>query len=182
MLSKGIFCLRRAKSFVNAKALRNLYFSLFHSHLLYCNLILSCLSNKNLNRITKLQKKAIRIVTNSTYNAHTANLFQSFKILPFEKIIYFNKLIFMHSVKYGYVHTSFQNTWQLNENRDINYELRNTNDFAIPPPRFEGFRKYPLYSFPSAWNGIGEKALYKNRVTFKFAIRDWLFDQLVPLN
>jgi len=51
-----------------------------------------------------------------------------------------------------------------------------------PPPRFEGFRKYPPYSFPIAWNGIGEKALYKNRVTFKIAIRDWLFDQLVPLN
>ena len=33
-LSKSLFCLRRAKPLLNKKALRTLYFAIFHSHLL----------------------------------------------------------------------------------------------------------------------------------------------------
>ncbi len=49
--------------------------TLVHSHLSYCPIILNCLSKTNLNRLEKVQKKAIRIITNSKYNAHTAPLF-----------------------------------------------------------------------------------------------------------
>jgi hypothetical protein len=52
----------------------------------------------NKNRLAKIQKKAIRIVTGSAYNAHTAPLFVDHNILNFEKIIKQGVLNFMHAV------------------------------------------------------------------------------------
>jgi hypothetical protein len=62
-------------------------FKWVHSHLTYCPIIMSCTSKSNINRILKVQKKAIRIITNSNYNEHTAQLFRNLNILPFDKII-----------------------------------------------------------------------------------------------
>ena len=56
-ISKSIFIINRAKNLLNANALKTLYFSLIHSHLLYCPLIYSCTSQKNISKIFKLQKK-----------------------------------------------------------------------------------------------------------------------------
>jgi hypothetical protein len=58
-LSKSLYILNRVKHFISPVSLRRLYFSLFHSHLLYCINILSCTSLTNVNRILLLQKKAI---------------------------------------------------------------------------------------------------------------------------
>ncbi len=58
-LSRSLYLLNRVKHFVSDSSLRKLYFSLFHSHLLYCINILSCTSPSNINRIAVLQKKAI---------------------------------------------------------------------------------------------------------------------------
>ena len=38
-----------------------------------------------------------------------------------------------------------------NNNRDQQYDLRNLDNFIIPKPRFEGFKKYPHYSFAKVW-------------------------------
>jgi hypothetical protein len=48
-LTRANFCLRRIANFVPVKPLRALYFSMFHSHLLYCSIITSCASQTSLN-------------------------------------------------------------------------------------------------------------------------------------
>ncbi len=82
--------------------MRKLYFSLFHSHLLYCINILSCTSQTNITKILTMQKKAIRIVTNAPYNSHTNPLFLEINVLPFDKLITLNRLLFMHAIAYNY--------------------------------------------------------------------------------
>jgi hypothetical protein len=83
-LSKSLYILNRVKQFISLTSLRKLYFSLFHSHLLYCINILSCTSQTNINRIILLQKKAIRIISKTHYNVHTTPLFLENKVLPFD--------------------------------------------------------------------------------------------------
>jgi hypothetical protein len=179
-LSRANFILRRVNNLLPQKCLRTLYFSLFHSHLLYCTNIVSCASQSNLNRVSLLQRKAIRIITKSSYNDHTGPLFLSLRILPFDKIIQLNRLLFMHSVTYSYAPLSFHDTWSLNENRDLNYDLRNRDTFLTPPVRIELFRKIPLYSLPTEWNNLGEHIrLQRNRTTFKIALTDFLFDNIL---
>ncbi len=53
-ISKSIFIINRTKNLLNDKSLRTLYISLIHSHLLYCPLIYSCTTQKNLTKIAKL--------------------------------------------------------------------------------------------------------------------------------
>jgi hypothetical protein len=54
----------------------------------------------------------------------------------------------MHSVKFYYAPSSFNDTYTFNDIRNFkNYNLRNVAGFAETPTRVEGFRKFPLYSF-----------------------------------
>ena len=78
-LSRAKFCIKRASNKLSKKSLTSLYYALVHPHLLYCNTILNCTSAKNVTKISKLQKKAIRIVTKSKVNAHMAPLFYDLK-------------------------------------------------------------------------------------------------------
>ena len=77
------------------------------------------------------QKAAVRCITNSRYNAHTGPLFKKLGILPFENLVQFFQLKFMHQIRNNLAPRSFHNTWTLNLNRDI--LLRNENDFQVPP-------------------------------------------------
>ena len=112
-----------AKNNINLKGLRSLYFALIHSHLSYCPIILDTLSKTNLNKLFKIQKKAIRIITNSKYNDHTGPLFAMHKILPLDKIIKQAKLNFMHSIAFNYAPKSFENVWIKNNERLMGLNL-----------------------------------------------------------
>ncbi len=86
-LSRSLFCIRRAKNILTPTALKTLYFAFIQSHLNYCPIILSSINQQNFNQIKLIQKKAIRIITNSSYTAHTAPLFAQLQILPYELIV-----------------------------------------------------------------------------------------------
>lgn len=176
-LSRSIFFLNRVKNTLSAKALKSLYTSFFHSHLLYCANIYSCTSQSNLNKIFLQQKKAIRIITKSGYNDHTAQLFEQFNILPLEKIITQEKLSFMHSIYYNYAPTSFTDTWitQIQRNPDTN--LRNATDYCVPFPRIDIFKRLPIYSLPALWNNYDTIRYYENRTTFTIALQELLLNE-----
>jgi len=153
-LTRSLFCIRRAKNLLSLTALRALYFAFIHSHLNYCAIVLSGNSQQNFNRIKLIQKKAIRIVTNSAYTAHTFPLFAQLQILPYECIIRQAKLLFMHSVEHGYVPDSFSNIWIKNAINQGQRPLRNADDFMMPYPRTELQYSKNLPCTPYPWNGI----------------------------
>ena len=136
-LAKSIFCIKCVSKKLSLQSLKALYYALVHPHLQYCINIISCTSAKNIARIVKLQKKAVRIITKSKINKHTGPLFIANKILPFEKLIIQYKLLFMHSVHYDYAPKSFNNTFTKNVSREINYELRNVDAYLVPAARIQ---------------------------------------------
>jgi hypothetical protein len=179
-LSRALYILRQVKNILPLSSLRTLYFSLFHCHLLYCPIILSITSQSNITKIILLQKKAIRIISNASYNAHTDPLFYANQILPLDKIIIYCKVMFMHSVVYNYNLESFSNIWHTNNHRGMGIDLRNANDYTLPTVHRELFRKIPLYSLPLEWNNLGDLKFYQNRTTFKIALLYDLFESLNP--
>jgi hypothetical protein len=86
-VAKSNYIINKAKNFLPTCALKTLYFALVHPHLLYCLPIYGCTSAKNLTKIEKMQKRAIRVITKSSFTAHTAPLLKKLKILPFKKLI-----------------------------------------------------------------------------------------------
>jgi hypothetical protein len=179
-LTRYLYCIKQAKHVVPKSGMKSLYFALIHSHLTYCTAILNSITIANKNCIEKVQKKAIRIMTGSTYNAHTTPLFLQHSILPFNKLILQSQLTFMHAVEYKYAPSSYINVWPKTGDRDLDRNLRNANDFYLPIPRTETFKKSTYYSMPSAWNNLAlEIRLQENRTTFKWALKAHLIEALI---
>jgi hypothetical protein len=154
-----------------------------HPHLLYCNLILSCSSQSNIKRIYTLQKKAIRLINKKPCNAPTLPLFFDSKILPFDKLIMYSKLMMTHSIHYNYAPKAIRNMFPINANRNIQYVMRNEHEYQLPFVRIELFRRFPLYTFPLEWNAIDTSIQHQsNKTTFSIVLKDHLFTLLKSVN
>jgi hypothetical protein len=156
-ISKSLFILRSAKNILSQKALKALYYSLIHSHLIYCIQIWSCGNQSSINSLFIKQKAAIRIINLKSYNAHTESLFKSSAILPLPTLIDYFKLQFMHHFSYNHLPTSFNNMWITNARRQLMldqnpHELRNGEDYYIPFSRLFSIDRHPLINFPKSWN------------------------------
>jgi sarcosine oxidase/L-pipecolate oxidase len=179
-LTKSMFCIKQAKHNIPLSGLKSLYFALVHSHLTYCTLILNSITASNRKRIEKVQKKAIRIMTGSSYNAHTKPLFLQHAILPFDKLIIQSQLHFMHAIEYKYAPASFDNVWIKNSDREPAVNLRNANDYYLPLPRTEAFKKSIAYALPSTWNELQPEIKYQeNAITFKWALKAHLLESIM---
>jgi len=173
-LSRSIFILNKTKNFLPKNILRTLYFSTFHSHLTYCPTVVGCSSNSLLDKIFKLQKKAVRIITNSQYRAHTDPIFNSLKILPFPKLLEFSKLTLMHSIHYKISPPSLHNLFETNAMRNIPYQLRNEQEYFVPKVNYVSLKNFYFNSLPSLWNSYGPNKFQQNPTTFKIALKSEL--------
>lgn len=84
----------------------------------------------------------------------------------------------MHSIKYEYGIKTFENTWQGNNIRNLQTNLRNDDDLSIPHPHFEGFKHFPLYDFAKLWNELGPMKYQNNPTTFRIWLKEEMFRQL----
>ena len=126
---------------------------MIHCHLLYGINIWSCASSSALKPLFIKQKQAIRIVSNSSFNAHTDPLFKSLRILPLKDLIELQRLNFMHNVTFNPLYENFKVTWPTNTELH-NPNLRNHLDFYIPPARTSTAKRLPLHTFPASWNNL----------------------------
>ena len=78
----GILC--KLKHFLPSYILKTIYCSLVLPHLQYCTLIWANTYSTKLNKIRMLQKKAVRIINNSDYLAHSEPLFKQNILLKIE--------------------------------------------------------------------------------------------------
>ena len=104
---------------------------------------------------------ALRIVHNSSFNAHTEPLFKKSNILPLSKLIEYFKLQFMHRYIIPETPSSFDNMWQRNEERrrPLEHSLRNMSDFFVPPSRLVSTDNFPLVLFPQLWNNFDDVSI-----------------------
>jgi hypothetical protein len=118
-------------------------------------------------------------MTNSSYNAHTNPLFKMHKILPYDLLIKQSQLTFMHSIEHNLAFSSFSNTWQKNNARENHLNLSNANEFYLPQPRTETFKKSTFYALPATWNSLSPYLkLQPNKITFKWALKAHLLEEL----
>ena len=85
--SKGLRGLIMVKKFLSYKAKVSIYYSLIHSHLIYCNLIWhNFIKKSQMNKLIVMQKKAVRAIFDVKYNCHTNKLFEISKIDKIQNI------------------------------------------------------------------------------------------------
>ena len=151
--------------------------SLIHSHLNYCNLIWGAADDSILDPLFKLQKKAVRIISNSHYLDHTPPIFKSLKILNIFKIHIFNCSLFMFKCLKG-------NTFPLFRNRITqNLDIHNHNTRIKAKYRYKGklrlkiTQKSFINKGISLWNTLKDELLDMNiLLRFKKSLKDHLID------
>jgi hypothetical protein len=149
------------------------------SKIKYSSIFLNGLCDKNIAKITLLQKRAIRIINKAYYNDHTGPLFSLCKILTFKQLMYYNSMLFMHSVTYNYAPQSFNDMWTTNNG--ALYNLRNNDYLKIPIPRIELFRKSFIYKLPVMWNNLGAVKYHVNKFTFKIELKSEIFREAMTI-
>ena len=182
-LSRALFFLRKAKNFLNYKALKFIYYSLFHSHLIYAIQIYSSTNPNLLKQIFIKQKGAIRILSNAKYNDHTEPLFKKQKILPFPQLCEFFRVQFMQRYVQNFLPISFINTWVTNRARrgdDASIQLRDDDDFHIPRARTTLVSYHPLVLLPKTWESFpnGYIKFLRNKIEFNSELKKHYLDQL----
>ena len=177
-LAKSNFIISRVKNILPLKSLKTLYFALVHPHLLYCLPIFSSTTQKNIKRISKMQKKAVRLITRSKSNTPSLPLFSQLKILPLDHLITLTSGLLIHSIYHKYSPKALHNMWLTNEQRELNHELRDAHQLYIPFARTDHVKRLPFFSFPKIWNDLPDCKLSPNPTTFKIALKFHLHEQV----
>jgi hypothetical protein len=85
-LNSSIYIMRKTKNLLNSTHLLTLYYSLIYPYLDYGITLWGSTHSSYVGKIYNLQKKTVRIITTSKYNAHTNPLYKKLKILKLEDI------------------------------------------------------------------------------------------------
>ena len=112
-VSKSIGILLRIRKNVPNDVLLTLYHMLIEPYFSYCNIIRGTHCSKYLDQLYRKQKKAVRIIANAKWNAHTDPLFLDFQLLF---IFNRNKLqtcCFIYTISNCLLPTVFQNLFTM---------------------------------------------------------------------
>ena len=141
--------MRKIKHQVNTSILLKIYNSLISSCLHYAIL---CWGYEH-KRIFILQKKAIRIVNKSKYNAHTDPIFKSLKLLKVKDIFFIKSIQFY----YNYVHSKLPKYFTdmfKNINQVHDHNTRSSCNVHLPRPNNQSSTKVLRFTIPTIINNL----------------------------
>ena len=156
-LTRGNAMLSKARHFVPEDKLLSIYYAIFSSHMIFgCQTWGLNSSTSHFKKIITLQKRAMRIMTFSQFNAHTEPLFKKLGILKIKYQISLFNCLFIHDQTRNILPKCFKNYFT------PCIDLHNTNtrrpgSMYIP---FVYSKKYGRQSFKitsiNTWNNLCE--------------------------
>lgn len=146
---RNIGVLNKVKLFLPTNTLYTLYCSLVLPYLNYGLLLWGNANKQYMDKILRLQKRAMRIISKSEYLSPTKPLFKRFNTLDIYDMYRKEVAIFMFKYKNNMLPQSFENLFTVHR-ENHNYHTRNRNDFRIPVQKIR-----TVYSTgPKIWNDL----------------------------
>ena len=175
-ISKIVGIMNKLKNSLPNHALYNIYNALILPHLNYCSSIWSWQSHN----LSKIQKKAIRIITKSRYNAHTNKLFKQLNTLKVLDICALHDYKFLHKVIHNSVPSFFINLLDSQNGDFHDYNTRHATDIRLPAVRHEFARNGICYKFSNLFNSmsddIKENIYTQSQIGFKFYVKQKIIE------
>jgi hypothetical protein len=116
-------------------------------------------------------KKAIRIICNANFRAHTTPLFKEKKILPLDTLIEYSQIKCMHNFHFKQLPILFAESWRTNAEKILT-EFYATPTTFMSLPTESSLLKHchcTVYSFPLVWNSApGEKLNPRQHLYLKY--------------
>ena len=147
-INKVCGIMNRLKRILPYHTMRTLYFSMIHSHLNYGLLAWGFQPN----RLFKIQKRAIRTITLSKYNAHTEPLFKSSGILKLNDLLNLISIKFYYKLKNEQLPQYFNSFTIEHQNSIHEYPTRQGSLIRTNPTRTIFAQKCLHNALPSILN------------------------------
>ena len=168
-LSRAVGMLYKIRDFTPKRVLKSLYHSLFGSHLAYGLPVWGYASKLYTSRIKKLQKRAIRAITFSSYTAHTKPLFKDLDILPLDNLLFHKMSSLMWDVDKNILPPSLSSYFKKRDQvHDFNTRQASSGKYHI---QAKNTIKYGVNSFQNKGalilNELKDMDIYSNARTKK---------------
>ena len=165
-LSRNIGVMNKLKHFLPERILRTLYCTMIMPYLNYGILIWGDTCKTYLDKLVKLQKWAMRVITNSHYRSHTAPLFSKSNILTLHDMYKIDLGVFMYRYSINDLPPTFDNFFS--KRSDVHgYQTRHVNDYNIVKNK-RSFSDHAIrYNGPILWNSL-DKSLKNSRTVKHF--------------
>ena len=157
-LSRANAILAKLRHFVNSEILRSTHFAIFHSHLSYVCIAWG-LTRYHQQKVSILQKKALRMMNFAPFNAHTTRLFKNCNILKFADIINAESCIFINDCFNRDSFSIFNENFRLVLTTH-SYNTRSARNGLLFVPSYKTvrfWRKSIIHSTTFTWNDLQDK-------------------------
>lgn len=152
-ISKNIGILCKLRTILPERHLFMLYNSLILPYIQYCNITWASVGISKIEPIHILQKKALRICTNSAYLAPSSPIFFRLKTLTVYDIHQLKIAILMYYVKNGLAPNNISSLFQTNN--DVHqYNTRSSEKFHYPIANSRSVLQSVKHTGPRIWNSL----------------------------
>ena len=158
--------MNKLKYSVPNRILRTLYFSLVSPYINYAILIWGNTSKCHLDKLIKLQKWAIRTVSNSHYRSHTAPLFVENNTLTVTDMYVLELGVFMYKFNINDLPVSFKDYFKKRSDTHC-YQTRQIDDLSHTFNKKSFSDHCVRASGPTLWNSL-PKSIKESRTTKQF--------------
>ena len=152
-ISKSIGIIYRSSFYLPKTSLLTLYYSLIFPYLYYCNMIWALTYETNLRRLVILQKRVVRIVSRSKFDAHTDPLFKALGLMKFLDIRFVQLGLFMYSYANSLLPNQFKDVFPLNK-QIHSYNTRLASAYRLPFCRTNTRQFSVFYQGPKFYNSL----------------------------
>ena len=153
-IAKSIGILNKVKHKLPTQTLITLYYTLICPYLTYGIEVWGSTASSFTLPIFKLQKRALRIITNSHPRTPSLPLFAETKILTLKDLYIKSVMIFMYKINHNIFSTDlFQNMFTLKRNVH-NHSTRNANVYTVPFVRIDISRRSIRSRGVFCWNSL----------------------------
>jgi len=170
-LARSVYMLKCVKKVLPRKIMKSLYYSYFNSHLVYGIELWGPNSNQsNINRLTVLQKKAVRLINNLPYNAHTNDAFIDSGFLKIPDIIDRQLLNFIYSFVNKTLPCPLLKLFKIG-NEFHTYDTRSKMEPRSAKHKSAKYNNSFLHKSTTLWTQLNQ-TLKKSKNLYKFK-KDW---------
>lgn len=161
-LSRVCFLLRRLRTCVSQDVVKLAYFSLFHSHLLYANMLWGNCSNAK--QVFIWQKRALRIIAGVSDIQSCRPLFKNFNIMTLPSIFIYSNLVYVKKNLNKFLLRNFTHNYSTRKNHEIN----------IPQFRLAKSTSSHKFLQVKLFNSLPETSHLIEEAFFKKKLSKWL--------
>ena len=171
-ISKAIGILKKVSHAFNKSTLRTLYYSFVHPYFNYCLLIWGNAADIHINRLSLLQKRAIRTICQAQFLEHTTTLFATQKILKLKDLYKQRCALFTYKIYSHQFPTTFANDFKMtalnhtHNTRTLTHGALNTPAYRTTLKqktlKYQSVKLYNEYLLPSNYHTISSINALKN--------------------